>query len=93
MAQNLEAGVDTAASMFADRLADAVDRKRSQLLVGLDPRVGGRGYFVPCRTIIVGTVQLDPEMTQVEGGVEGPVAPVALNSGLYWPRRSLMRLR
>src|SRR5438093_4927537 len=38
MAQNLEAGVDTAASMFADRLADAVDRKRSQLLVGLDPR-------------------------------------------------------
>jgi orotidine-5'-phosphate decarboxylase len=38
MAQNLEAGVDTAASTFADRLADAVDRKRSQLLVGLDPR-------------------------------------------------------
>jgi orotidine-5'-phosphate decarboxylase len=38
MAQNLEAGVDTTASTFADRLADAVDRKRSQLLVGLDPR-------------------------------------------------------
>jgi orotidine-5'-phosphate decarboxylase len=38
MAQNLEAGVDTAASMFADRLAEAVDQKRSQLLVGLDPR-------------------------------------------------------
>jgi orotidine-5'-phosphate decarboxylase len=38
MAQNLEAGVDTEASMFADRLADAVDAKRSQLLVGLDPR-------------------------------------------------------
>jgi orotidine-5'-phosphate decarboxylase len=38
MAQNLEAGVGTAASIFADRLADAVDRKRSQLLVGLDPR-------------------------------------------------------
>jgi orotidine-5'-phosphate decarboxylase len=38
MAQDLEAGVDTAASMFADRLADAVDAKRSQLLVGLDPR-------------------------------------------------------
>ena len=38
MAQNLEAGVDTAASTFADRLADAVDSKRSQLLVGLDPR-------------------------------------------------------
>jgi orotidine-5'-phosphate decarboxylase len=38
MAQNLEAGVDTAASLFADRLADEVDRKRSQLLVGLDPR-------------------------------------------------------
>ena len=38
MAQNLEAGVDTAASTFADRLAKAVDAKRSQLLVGLDPR-------------------------------------------------------
>ena len=38
MAQNLEAGVDTGASTFADRLADAVDAKRSQLLVGLDPR-------------------------------------------------------
>src|SRR4029453_11440001 len=38
MAQNLEAGVHTAASTFADRLADAVDAKRSQLLVGLDPR-------------------------------------------------------
>ena len=38
MEQNLEAGVDTAASTFADRLADAVDAKRSQLLVGLDPR-------------------------------------------------------
>jgi orotidine-5'-phosphate decarboxylase len=38
MAQNLEAGVGTAASTFADRLADAVDQKRSQLLVGLDPR-------------------------------------------------------
>ena len=38
MAENLEAGVQTAASTFADRLADAVDVKRSQLLVGLDPR-------------------------------------------------------
>jgi orotidine-5'-phosphate decarboxylase len=38
MAQNLEAGVHKAASTFADRLADAVDAKRSQLLVGLDPR-------------------------------------------------------
>ena len=38
MAQNLEAGVDKVASTFADRLADTVDTKRSQLLVGLDPR-------------------------------------------------------
>jgi orotidine-5'-phosphate decarboxylase len=37
MAQNLEAGVGPA-STFPDRLADAVDQKRSQLLVGLDPR-------------------------------------------------------
>jgi orotidine-5'-phosphate decarboxylase len=38
MAQNLEAGVTTVASTFADRLAAAVDAKHSQLLVGLDPR-------------------------------------------------------
>jgi orotidine-5'-phosphate decarboxylase len=38
MAENLEAGGQTAASTFADRLADVVDGKRSQLLVGLDPR-------------------------------------------------------
>jgi orotidine-5'-phosphate decarboxylase len=38
MVQNVEAGVDAAASTFPDRLAEAVDRKRSQLLVGLDPR-------------------------------------------------------
>ena len=38
MTQEVEAGPRTAATMFADRLAEAVDRKRSQLLVGLDPR-------------------------------------------------------
>jgi orotidine-5'-phosphate decarboxylase len=38
MAQDVEAGTDTAASCFADRVAESVDRKRSQLLVGLDPR-------------------------------------------------------
>lgn len=38
MAQEVEAGARTAAGTFADRVADAVDRKRSQLLVGLDPR-------------------------------------------------------
>jgi orotidine-5'-phosphate decarboxylase len=38
MAQNVEAGLETAVSVFPDRLADAVDQKRSQLLVGLDPR-------------------------------------------------------
>lgn len=38
MAQEVEAGARTAAGTFADRLAEAVDRKRSQLLVGLDPR-------------------------------------------------------
>ncbi|MEO8290159.1 MAG: orotidine-5'-phosphate decarboxylase [Gaiellaceae bacterium] len=38
MAQNVDAGIDAASATFADRLADAVDRKRSQLLVGLDPR-------------------------------------------------------
>jgi orotidine-5'-phosphate decarboxylase len=39
MAQEVEVGLDTAVSVFPDRLAEAVDRKRSQLLVGLDPRV------------------------------------------------------
>jgi orotidine-5'-phosphate decarboxylase len=38
MAQNVEASLETAVSVFPDRLADAVDQKRSQLLVGLDPR-------------------------------------------------------
>jgi orotidine-5'-phosphate decarboxylase len=38
MAQNVEAGLETAVSIFPDRLAEAVELKRSQLLVGLDPR-------------------------------------------------------
>jgi orotidine-5'-phosphate decarboxylase len=38
MAQDVEAGPRTTAATFADRVAEAVDRKRSQLLVGLDPR-------------------------------------------------------
>src|ERR671922_1631923 len=38
MEQDAAAGAQTAVSPFPDRLADAVDQKRSQLLVGLDPR-------------------------------------------------------
>jgi orotidine-5'-phosphate decarboxylase len=40
MPQEVEAGVrlSTTAVTFGDRVAEAVDRKRSQLLVGLDPR-------------------------------------------------------
>jgi orotidine-5'-phosphate decarboxylase len=38
MAQEVEAALQTAVSVFPDRLADAVDQKRTQLLVGLDPR-------------------------------------------------------
>lgn len=38
MAHELETGIRTAAPSFSDRLAEAVERKRSQLLVGLDPR-------------------------------------------------------
>jgi orotidine-5'-phosphate decarboxylase len=38
MEQEAEAGTRTAAGTFADRVAEAVDRKRSQLLLGLDPR-------------------------------------------------------
>jgi orotidine-5'-phosphate decarboxylase len=38
MAQGVGIGEETAVSVFADRLAEAVERKRSQLLVGLDPR-------------------------------------------------------
>ena len=37
MAQDLEAGTRVETAPFADRLADAVERKRSQLVVGLDP--------------------------------------------------------
>ena len=40
MARELEEGVRTATgAAFADRLADEVERKRTQLVVGLDPRV------------------------------------------------------
>lgn len=38
MAQDLRAEANVAAVTFGDRLAEAVDRKRSQLVVGLDPR-------------------------------------------------------
>jgi orotidine-5'-phosphate decarboxylase len=38
MAQNVEVVPGTGATTFSDRLAEAVERKRSQLLVGLDPR-------------------------------------------------------
>jgi len=37
MVQDLDPGVRVAAVAFADRLAEAVERKRSQLVVGLDP--------------------------------------------------------
>jgi orotidine-5'-phosphate decarboxylase len=39
MAQDALAGPAVSAVPFGDRVADAVDRKQSQLLVGLDPRV------------------------------------------------------
>src|ERR671939_1676516 len=38
MAQELETPAATGVAAFADRLAEAVERKRSQLVVGLDPR-------------------------------------------------------
>jgi len=38
VAQELEAAPTVATAPFGDRLADAVERKRSQLVVGLDPR-------------------------------------------------------
>jgi len=37
MVQDIEAGPTTSVTAFGDRLAEAVERKRSQLLVGLDP--------------------------------------------------------
>jgi orotidine-5'-phosphate decarboxylase len=39
MAHELQAGVRATTAAFADRLADAVERKRTQLVVGLDPRI------------------------------------------------------
>jgi orotidine-5'-phosphate decarboxylase len=38
MAQNLQAAPRTALAAFGDRLAEAIERKRSQLCIGLDPR-------------------------------------------------------
>ena len=37
MAQDLRAGRDVAVAHFGDRVAEAVERKHSQLVVGLDP--------------------------------------------------------
>ncbi|MGZ4335590.1 MAG: hypothetical protein ACXVRJ_15135, partial [Gaiellaceae bacterium] len=39
MAQDVHAGAAVSVTHFADRLAEAVERKRSQLVVGLDPVV------------------------------------------------------
>ena len=39
MAQDLTAASTVAVAHFSDRLAEAVERKRSQLVVGLDPRL------------------------------------------------------
>jgi orotidine-5'-phosphate decarboxylase len=39
MAQHVDAGPAVLTAPFADRLAEAVERKRSQLVVGLDPSV------------------------------------------------------
>jgi orotidine-5'-phosphate decarboxylase len=39
MRQEVETRAEVAVAHFADRLADAVERKRSQLVVGLDPRL------------------------------------------------------
>src|SRR5919202_1088874 len=38
MAYDVEAAAGPAVASFGDRLAEAVERKRSQLVVGLDPR-------------------------------------------------------
>lgn len=38
MEQEVDAGPQVARGIFADRVAEAVDRKRSQIVVGLDPR-------------------------------------------------------
>jgi orotidine-5'-phosphate decarboxylase len=39
MAQNVQAAPRAAVTAFGDRLAEAIERKRSQLVVGLDPRL------------------------------------------------------
>src|SRR5436853_4482273 len=63
-----------ATSLFGDRLAEAVDRKRSQLLVGLDPRPD----LLPVE--LVGDVQVD-RASAAEGcarfcrGIVDAVAP------------------
>ena len=49
--------------LFADRVAEAVDRKRSQLVVGLDPRVDLlpvelRGEAVLGRAAAAGAIEI-----------------------------------
>src|ERR687884_1991057 len=66
-----------ATSLFADRLAEAVERKRSQLLVGLDPRPD----LLPVE--LVGDAQVDRDAA-ADGcarfceGIVDAVAPYAV---------------
>src|SRR5919199_5884596 len=53
MAHDVKAAAGPATTLFGDRLAEAVERKRSQLLVGLDPRPD----LLPVE--LVGDVQYD----------------------------------
>jgi orotidine-5'-phosphate decarboxylase len=69
--------VRTAAEPFADRLADAVERKRSQLVVGLDPRVDRlpmelRGEAVLGRSAAAGAV------SRFCKGIVDAIAPYAV---------------
>src|ERR671923_678705 len=77
MAQEVAAGPGVAVETFGDRLADAVDRKGSQLLVGLDPRLD----LLPVElrgNVHLGSVHAADAVTRFCRGIVDAVAPYAV---------------
>jgi orotidine-5'-phosphate decarboxylase len=77
MAQEVAAGPDVAVETFGDRLAEAVDRKRTQLLVGLDPRLD----LLPVELrgdVHLGSVHAADAVTRFCRGIVDAVAPYAV---------------
>jgi orotidine-5'-phosphate decarboxylase len=77
MAQEVTAGADVGIETFGDRLAEAVERKRTQLLVGLDPRLD----LLPVELrgdVHLGSVHAADAVTRFCRGIVDAIAPYAV---------------